>query len=99
MYIVREIVNCKPGKVGQMVEKFKTITGVMREMGYEPFRLMTDVSGDPFWTVVAETAVGSVDEFFAIERTLRESEAVRQAMTGYHDLVTSGRREIYRVEA
>ena len=98
MYVIREVVTCKPGKVGQMVDKFKALSTAMRDMGHEPFRLLTDVSGDPFWTVVAEATVGSVDEFFAIECKLRESEAVRQAMTGYHDLVTSGRREIYRVE-
>jgi hypothetical protein len=98
MYVIREVVTCKPGKVSQMVDKFKALSTAMRDMGHEPFRLMTDVSGDPFWTVVAEATVGSVDEFFAIERKLRESEAVRQAMAGYHDLVTSGRREIYHVE-
>ena len=27
------------------------------------------------------------------------NEAVRKAMAGYHDLVTGGRREIYRVES
>jgi hypothetical protein len=98
MYVIREVVTCKPGKVGQMVDKFKALSTAMRDIGYEPLRLLTDVSGDPFWTVVAEANVGTVDEFFAIERKLRESDAVRQAMAGYHDLVTSGRREIYRVE-
>ena len=98
MYVIREVVTCKPGKVGQMVDKFKALSTAMRAIGYEPLRLLTDVSGDPFWTVVAEASVGTVDEFFAIERKLRESDAVRQAMAGYHDLVTSGRREIYRVE-
>ena len=98
MYVIREVVTCKPGKVGQMVDKFKALSTAMRDIGYEPLRLLIDVSGDPFWTVVVEANVGTVDEFFAIERKLRESDAVRQAMAGYHDLVTSGRREIYRVE-
>lgn len=98
MYVIREVLNCKPGKVRQMVEKFKTISTAMREMGYGPMRLLTDVSGDPFWTVVAETNVEKLDDFFAMEQKLMASEALRTAMTGYHDLVTSGRREIYRVE-
>lgn len=98
MYIVREIVNCKPGNVAQMVDKFRALSTVMREMGYEPFRLLTDVSGGPFWTLVAETAVGKTDDFFAMERSLMSNEAVRKTMAGYHDLVTSGRREIYRLE-
>jgi hypothetical protein len=99
MYVVREVVNCKPGKVRQMVEKFKAISSAMREMGHEPFRLLTDVSGDPFWTLVAETNVEKIDDFFAMEQKLMSSESLRSAMAGYHDIVTSGRREIYRVES
>jgi hypothetical protein len=64
---IREVVHCKPGKVGQMVEKFKSIAAVMRDMGHQPFRLLTDVSGEPFWTLVAETSVEKIDDFFAME--------------------------------
>jgi hypothetical protein len=99
MYVVREVVNCRPGKVRQMVEKFKAISNAMREMGHEPFRLLTDVSGDPFWTLVAETNVEKIDDFFAMEQKLMSSESLRSAMAGYHDIVSSGRREIYRVES
>jgi hypothetical protein len=99
MYVIREVVHCKPGKVGQMVEKFKAITAVMREMGHPPFRLLTDVSGEPFWTLVAETSVEKIDDFFAMEQKLMASDALRSAMAGYHDLVNAGKREIYRVES
>jgi hypothetical protein len=51
MYVIREVLNCKPGKVRQMVEKFRSISTVLQEMA------------------------------------------------DYHDLVTSGRREIYRIES
>ena len=98
MYLIREIVHCQPGKVGEMVGKFKAISAAMREMQLEPFRLLTDVSGEPFWTVVAETTVERIDDFFAMEQKLMASEALRSAMSGYHDLVNAGRREIYRVE-
>ena len=50
MYVIREILNCKPGKVRQVVEKFKSISTVMKDMGQEPLRLLTDVTGEPFWT-------------------------------------------------
>jgi hypothetical protein len=98
MYVIREVVNCRPGKVRQLVEKFKAISTAMRDMGHEPFRLLTDVSGDPFWTLVAETNVEKIDEFFAMEQKLMASDSLRSALAGYHDIVTSGRREIYRVE-
>ena len=99
MYIVREVVNCKPGQAARMVDRFKAISEVMREMGFEPFRVLTDVAGGTFWTVIAETTVEKTDDFFAMERTLMSSEAVRKALAGYHDVVTGGRREIYRLES
>ena len=99
MYVIREVVHCKPGKVRAMVEKFKSISNAMKEMGQEPFRLLTDVTGEPFWTLVAEARVEKVDDFFAIEEKLMTNETIRKAMADYHDLVESGRREIYRVES
>ena len=99
MYLIREILNCKPGKVRQMVEKFKQISAVLQEQGHEPMRLLTDVTGEPFWTVVAEAKVAKIDDFFAMEQTLAASETLRKAMADYHDIVASGRREIYRIES
>ena len=70
MYVVREIVQCKPGKVRQMLGKFKVISTTMRGEGLEPFRLLTDVTGEPFWTLVAEVTVERLDDFFAMEEKL-----------------------------
>jgi hypothetical protein len=99
MYIVREVLHCKPGKVRQMIEKFKAISSVLTALGHEPLRLLSDVSGEPFWTVVAEATVPNVDDFFATEQQLMANEALRSAMADYHDLVESGRREFYRIES
>jgi hypothetical protein len=99
MYVIREVLNCKPGKVRQMAEKLKAISHALTEMGHEPMRLLTDVTGEPFWTIVAEAKVERVDEFFAVEQKLTTNESVLKAMAGYHDLVESGRREIYRIES
>jgi hypothetical protein len=81
-----------------MVEKFRSISAVLKEMGHEPLRLLTDVAGDPFWTVVAEARVEKVDDFFAMEQAVMGNEALRKTMADYHDLVDRGRREIYRLE-
>jgi hypothetical protein len=99
MYVVREVVHCRPGKVRQMVGKFNTISATMRDMGRDPFRLLTDVTGEPFWTLVAEVSVEHVDDFFAMEAELMANETIRKAMADYHELVESGRREIYRIES
>jgi hypothetical protein len=99
MYVIREVLHCKPGKVRQMVEKFRAISRALTEMGHEPMRLLTDVTGEPFWTLVAEANVEKVDDFFAVEQKLTATESLRKTMADYHDLVESGRREIYRVES
>ena len=99
MYVIREVLNCKPGKVRQMVEKFRNISTVLKEMGQEPMRLLTDVTGEPYWTIIAEAKVERIDDFFAMEKTLMSNETLRTTMADYHDLVASGRREIYRIES
>ena len=99
MYVIREVLNCKPGKVRQMVEKFRQISIVLKDMGREPMRLLTDVTGEPYWTIIAEAKVEKIDDFFAMEQTLMANETLRQTMADYHDLVASGRREIYQIES
>jgi hypothetical protein len=98
MYVIREVLNCKPGKVRQMVEKFKSISTALTEMGQEPLRVLTDVTGEPYWTIVAEAKVEKIDDFFVMERTLMTNETLQKTMADYHELVASGRREIYRIE-
>ena len=98
MYVIREVLHCKPGKVRQMVEKFRGISTALKEMEQEPLRLLTDVTGEPYWTIVAEARVERIDDFFAMEQQLTANETLRTTMADYHDLVESGRREIYRIE-
>ena len=98
MYVIREVVKCKPGKVKQMLEKFRAISTALREMNQQPLRLLTDVTGEPFWTLVAEASVEKIDDFLAAEQKLMANEALRKTMADYHDLIDSGRREIFRLE-
>ena len=99
MYVIREVLHCKPGKARQMAEKFRAISHALEQMGHEPMRLLTDVTGEPFWTIVAEAQVETIDDFFAVEQKLTANESVRKVMADYHDLVEGGRREIFRVES
>ena len=99
MYVIREVLHCKPGKVRDMLGKFRSISALMEETGQQPLRLLTDVAGEPFWTIVAEATVARIEDFFAMEQQLMANEALRKTMADYHDLVESGRREIYRLES
>jgi len=97
MLIVREVMHCKPGKVKPMVEKFLAMSKLMRGMGMPGFRVSTDVSGAPFWTVVAEMEVEDFGSFQAMEEKVMGNEAAAEIMAGYHDLVDRGCRELYRL--
>jgi hypothetical protein len=98
MYLIREILYCKPGKVRPVVEKFRVLSNALEELGQEPLRLLTDVGGERFWTLIIEVQVEQIEDFFAFEQTLFANDAVRATMADYHQLVESGRREIYRIE-
>ena len=53
MYVIREVLHCKPGKVRPDGRKnSEAISTVLTELGHEPLRVLTDVSGEPFWTIV-----------------------------------------------
>ena len=99
MYVIREVLRCKPGKVKELLERFRVLSAALQEMDHQPLRLLTDVAGGPFWTLVAEGTVEKIEDFFAAEAALRANAAVRKAMADYHELVDSGRREVYRLES
>ncbi len=102
MLLVREIMFCKPGKVKPLVEKFKAMSALSEKMKMPKMTVMTDVSAERYWTVVAEMQVENMkqmDDMFAgtgqSEQDMKEFETIMQ---GYHDLVVKGRREIYKLE-
>jgi hypothetical protein len=102
MLLVREIMYCKPGKVRPMVEKFLAMSKLNEKMGMGKFKVMTDLSAERYWTIVAEMEVESLKAFEEMfsgqgqnEQDMKEFENI---MKGYHDLVEFGRREIYKIE-
>jgi hypothetical protein len=98
MYVIRDVMNCKPGKVGELVKKFAALNPVMIRLGYKPARIMTDVSGEPFWTAVFELEAPTLDAFRDMEDKVMADKEAQSAFFGYHELVVSGRREIFKLE-
>jgi hypothetical protein len=98
MFIVRDIMYCKPGKVRAMVEKFLALSKLSTKIGMGPMRVMTDVSAERYWTVVSEMEVPSLEEYAKQSRQSMEIKEFQEAMKGYHDLIEYGRREIYQLE-
>lgn len=97
MFLVREVLHCKPGKVGALRGKFQALNEVMEGMDLKPFRLLTDASGVRFWTLMAEMEAETLDGFYETEEKVMANEDARRVMDGYHDLIEQGRREIYRI--
>jgi hypothetical protein len=104
MFLVRDIMYCKPGKVRPLVEKFVAMSALMEKAGKGKLRVMTDFVADRYWTLVAELEVESLDAFEKMmaglgapmdDATMKQME---ELMKGYHDLVESGRREVYKLE-
>jgi hypothetical protein len=103
MLLVRDIMYCKPGKVRPMVEKFLAMDKLGSKMGMPKMRVMTDFSAERYWTVVAEMEVPSMsaleEMFSGAGQNEQDMKEFQNIMTGYHDLVEYGRREIYKLEA
>jgi hypothetical protein len=98
MFLVRDIMYCKPGKARPMVEKFQALRKLGQHMGMGSMRIMTDVSAERYWTVVSEMEVPNLEEFTEMTRKSMENKDFQEVMKGYHDLIEHGRREIYMVE-
>lgn len=103
MLQVREIMYCKPGKVRPMVEKFVAMSKIMEKSSMGKMRVLTDLSGEQYWTIIAEMEVPSLQAFEDMMAGKGQSEQdtkeYEKIMDGYHDLVERGRREIYKIEA
>ena len=98
MFLVRDIMYCKPGQVRQMVQKFVALGKLGKEIGMGNMRVMTDVCAERYWTVVAETEVKSIEEHTAMASKAMSDPRFQEVMKGYHDLIVKGRREIYQLE-
>ena len=98
MLLIRDIMYCKPGKVRAMVEKFVAMAKLGEKKRMPKMRVMTDVSAERYWTVVSEMEVESIEAFMAMMQNPDDAKDFDAIMKGYHDLVDSGRREIYTIE-
>jgi hypothetical protein len=99
MFVIRDIMYCKPGQVRPMVQKFLALGKLGQQMGMGNMRVMTDVCAERYWTVVSEVEVKSLEEYTEMSRKSMADPRFQDAMKGYHDLVVKGRREIYMVES
>jgi len=102
MLLIREIMHCKPGKVRPMVDKFLAMSKLNEKAGLGKMRVMTDFSAERYWTIVSEFEVPSMEAFEKMMQgegmTPEMGKKFEKIMEGYHDLVESGRREVFKIE-
>ena len=103
MYLIRELMYCKPGKVRPMVEKFAAMNKLSERVGMPKMRIMTDFCAEQYWTVVAEMEVADLNSFEKMMSnpagSAEDMKEFEKIMKDYHDLVDHGKREIYKIEA
>jgi hypothetical protein len=91
MFLVRDIMYCKPGQARPMAQKFLALQKLLEPMGLGRMRVMTDVSAERYWTVVSEMEVDSLEKHADIVKKTSGMKEFQDAMQGYHDLVDQGR--------
>ena len=91
MFVVQDTFQTKPGKAGELIDKFKAAMPHL-ETGGGSHRILVDHVAD-YWTVIIESTVEDLDTYF----TFPDNEEMRAAMEGYMDLVVGGSRRVYRV--
>ena len=105
MLLIREVFNCKPGKVKPMVEKFRTMARLSEKAGQGKVRILTDFVAERYWTIVAEFEVESMKAFEEMmsgqgaQMSAEDQKAMEQVFAGYHDNIVKGRREVWKIEA
>ncbi len=102
MYLIRELMFCKPGKVRAMVAKASALSKLMEKSKLGRMRVLTDVSSERYWTCVMGMEVKSLAAWEKMEQAgsmkKADTKKMEMIMKGYHDLVERGRREIYKIE-
>lgn len=102
MFLIREVMYCKPGKVRALVEKFTAMNKLGEKIGMPKMRVMTDFCAERYWMCVSEMEVADLTSFEKMMSnppgTKEDMKKFEELMKGYHDLVDHGKREIYKIE-
>jgi hypothetical protein len=99
MYVIRNVMHCKPGKVKDLLTKLTEMDNAMKKADPKVnTRIMTDVSGSRFWTAVIEVETDSIERHEQLAQKAMQDPAVAKSIGEYHNFVESGYREIFKLE-
>ena len=99
MIVVRNIFRLKFGQSKKATELWKEAIEINKKLGYggKDTRLLTDLAGASYYTIVLETTHESLAEFEKASKQVTSSAEWRKVYEQIVPLVEEGRREIYSV--
>jgi hypothetical protein len=99
MVVVRDIFRLKFGQSKEAVALWKEAAKLLRTSGYGAInvRLLTDLAGTPYYTVVLESTFNSVGEWEKAHLAARDNAPWKAVYAKIIPLTEMGRREILSV--
>ena len=101
MIVVRDVFRLKFGQSKDAVAHWKEAATALRESGYGAVnvRLLTDLVGAPYYTVVLESTFNSVTDWEKAHLATRDNAAWKAIYAKIIPLTEQGRREMFSVVA
>jgi quinol monooxygenase YgiN len=96
--IEHDVFQAKYGRGDALVELFKGARTLMAEHGRSEYRILTDLSGE-FFTVVVEFEWDSLAQLEAEREATFADPGFQEWFAKMPELIESGRRELFTVEA
>jgi hypothetical protein len=101
MIVVRDIFRLKFGQSKEAMTLWKKAAGLLRDSGYGALnvRLLTDLAGAPYYTVVLESTFNSVAEWETAHQAARDNAPWKAVYAKIIPFTEMGTREILSVVA
>ncbi len=99
MILVRNVFRLKFGKAREAVELWKEGRTFMekQKFGTAPTRLLTDLAGGNFYTLILENTFDSLTDYEQSEARVLKNDEWKKWYQKFVLLVESGHREIYSI--
>jgi len=97
MIVVRDIFHLKFGQSKEAIAIWKQLLDVLRGEGFATARMLTDLAGGRYYTVVLETSFDSLTEWEKASKAVKANKKWRAIYEKLFPLTESGRREILSV--
>jgi hypothetical protein len=99
MIVVRDIFRVKFGRSKEVTELFKQGKAIARKTGYGDggVRLLTDLAGEPYYTLIMETTFASVAAWEQASLVVRGSGEWKSWYQKVVPLIDGGERKLYSV--